>query len=125
MSELKDINIMFCYKCDWKITNPTMAQKTNTCPKCGSLTFEISQYYYYKKGKLISGEFELTDNDEVSFSADSWKNAKKICEKAFGLIEKEYSKKITPSKEVKKKGWGRSYGYGAEIKQIAKENKNE
>jgi len=83
----KDINIMFCPKCNWKLINgDELGDKTNRCPKCKSWTFEISQNYYYKKGKLIAKEFEITDNDEMGFHTDDWREAKRIIDKAFKLF---------------------------------------
>jgi len=83
----KNKSIMFCPNCSWKIINPEEADKTNRCPKCESWTFEIAQDYHYKNGKLIAREFEITDNDEISFHCEHWREAKKIIDKAFKLFK--------------------------------------
>ena len=79
---------MFCPRCKWKLINPEDIQKFNRCPKCGTWTFEILENKYYKGKKLIGSEFALTDNDESFFEAGTYKDAKKIWEKASNLFEK-------------------------------------
>lgn len=85
----KDLIIQFCPKCNWKIVNPNSNELTNRCPKCDGWTFEISQFYHYKDGKIIDKEFTLTDNDEIHFSSYDYKLAHKIIDKGFRLFEKE------------------------------------
>ena len=82
----RDIIIHFCSKCSWKAINLEEADWTNYCPKCNSWVWEISQCYYYQKGKEVGREFSLGDNDEVFFSAYDFKEAKKIFDKAFKLF---------------------------------------
>ena len=88
----KDLEIMFCPKCSWKLINPDISEKTNKCPKCDCWTFEISQYYYYKGKKLIGKEFYLSDNDEISFTCDDYREAKRIIDKAFKVFAKAQNK---------------------------------
>ena len=79
--------IMFCNKCNWKIINPDDYDKTNRCPKCGLWTWEVSQNYYYQDGEEVGREFNLSDNDESFFQSHDIKDAKKLINKAFKLMD--------------------------------------
>lgn len=84
----KDINIMFCPKCKWKLVNGEDYEKIGQCPKCKSWLYKISQNYYYEGRKEIGREFMLTDRDEMSFISYDFKEAKKLIDKAFKLFAK-------------------------------------
>ena len=83
----KDLVIMFCPKCNWKLVNPEFeSEKMNRCPKCDTWTFEVSQEYHYDKKTLIAQEFNLTDNDGNFMNFYSIGDANKVFNKAFRLF---------------------------------------
>jgi len=89
----KDINIMFCPDCDWKLINgDDYTEKTNKCPICGTWTFEIFQNYLIQNGKEVGTEFGITDNDECFFSYCDFKSSKKLINKAFKLFRTQQIK---------------------------------
>ena len=93
MKEKKDTNIMFCPSCNWKLASDfDDKKKTDRCPKCKAWTYEIGQFYHYKADKLIAEEFIFGDNDEMGWHSNNWREAKRVIDKGFKLLEKELKK---------------------------------
>jgi Zn-finger nucleic acid-binding protein len=89
----KDLTILFCPSCKWKLVNPEDSDKTNYCPKCRTWTWEIAENFYYdSKGKLIGREFGITDNDGIFIESNTQKEAERILNKAFKLFKEKRKK---------------------------------